>query len=198
MILEFVWWSLVPFLVQIMKKLVNSEHFQRYLSRLAGDGRSIITSIIRHSSSSQTAVISIWFIAYRYNSIICFKISSISETWWLCRWLCNIKLWTNQMYLQIIVYLASRVSRTVGAYAFNCDICCDICMYIGLCMYIYMYVCVYACMHACVYACIVVCIPYVTLCRYRNELLIKNINLDVTLPQSGRWIRKWAFLSLLL
>ena len=38
------------------------------------------------------------YMAHRHNSVICFKISSVSVTWRLCRWLCNVNLRTNQMY----------------------------------------------------------------------------------------------------
>ena len=50
-------------------------------------------NIIRNS-----LVILIAIMAHRHNSIICFNFK-ISETFWLCRWLCKLNLRTNQMYI---------------------------------------------------------------------------------------------------
>ena len=39
------------------------------------------------------------FMARRRNSVSGLKISSLSETWWLCRWLCKVHLRTSNVYI---------------------------------------------------------------------------------------------------
>ena len=45
------------------------------------------------------AVLSIRFMARRRNTVSGLKISSLSETWWLCRWLCKVNLRTSNVYI---------------------------------------------------------------------------------------------------
>ena len=58
-------------------------------------------NILRHSTVILIGVISFRFMVRRHNSIICLKISSVSET---ChggyvKWLCKVNLRTNQMFV---------------------------------------------------------------------------------------------------
>ena len=51
------------------------------------------------SRDSVIKIVVIRYMSRRHNSVICFKISSISQTCGLYRWLSKVNLSTNQMYI---------------------------------------------------------------------------------------------------